>query len=553
MASRSDLTAGFLAFLMVLFAATFVAVDARPARAFPETGAFGAVQVNASGWMVANGGGATVYSNGDTNTVSGNYSAPAVGMKWQCVELTQRLYQVKGWHRGLWSGVGSAYQIYGNARANGLQAYPNDGSYTPVPGDMIVHNHTAQSGAGHVAVVDKIVGNTLYAVEQNVATNGQASPGRATYALRSGTLTRNQNIQLPILGVVHDPDNTNTNSGSPQSAQNVQHVYSGTSAGTIHETYWGGGNTLTTSQLGSTGNAIKAVSSFVTGSGSGLVQHVFTGTADGKIYETYWGGGNTLTTSQLANLGRSVTSIWAVVTSDGVYHVFTGTAAGTIHETYWGGGNALTTYQLASDPAPITSVQFQATADGTYHVFSGATNGKVYETYWGGGNSLTSYQLANVSSSAVNALWFEVTSGGVYHVFTGTAAGTIHETYWGGGNSLTTSQLGNVSGSVSGVSFRTTSDGTFHVYSGTSAGGLYETYWGGGHALTTSQVGHVGSPVTSVASMITSSSAGQVQHIYSGAPNGTLYETYWGGGNSLTTAALGNVGNTVGGLSTQLT
>jgi hypothetical protein len=63
----------------------------------------GTVQVNAGDWMTANGGGVTVYSNGDSNTVSNDYSAPAVGMKWQCLELTQRSYQAKGWHSGYWN------------------------------------------------------------------------------------------------------------------------------------------------------------------------------------------------------------------------------------------------------------------------------------------------------------------------------------------------------------------------------------------------------------------------------------------------------------------
>src|SRR5205809_981948 len=90
--------------------------------------------VGGSSWMVANGGGVDAYSNGAFNYVSNDYTAPAVGMRWQCVELAQRLYQAKGWDP---SGLGAlwgvdAVNIYG---LTGFDSHPNDGSYTPVPGD----------------------------------------------------------------------------------------------------------------------------------------------------------------------------------------------------------------------------------------------------------------------------------------------------------------------------------------------------------------------------------------------------------------------------------
>ena len=73
---------------------------------------------------------------------------------------------------------------------------------------MIIHG---TSDPGHVAIVDHINGNKLYAVEQNVATSGESSPGWATYTITNGVLSRDQSIGLAIRGVVHSPKNPNTN------------------------------------------------------------------------------------------------------------------------------------------------------------------------------------------------------------------------------------------------------------------------------------------------------------------------------------------------------
>jgi hypothetical protein len=197
--------------LLILLTAGLVSAGTQPAFAGDEP-AFGTVEVAAADWMTANGGAVAAYSNGDSGYTSYDYSSPAVGMKWQCVELTQRLYQAKGWHSGSWSGVSSAYQIYDNASANGLQAHPNDGSYTPVPGDMIVHSPSTHVPAGHVAIVDHVSGNKVYVVEQNVAMSAESSAGRASYTIDSrGVLTRDQSIEPSIRGIVHSPKDSYTN------------------------------------------------------------------------------------------------------------------------------------------------------------------------------------------------------------------------------------------------------------------------------------------------------------------------------------------------------
>ncbi len=164
---------------------------------------YGTKVLAGSSWLGGNG--VDAYSNGDINTVSGDYSSPAVGMKWQCVELAQRLYKAKGWdpNAGTLWGV-DAVGIYGLA---GFNSHPNDGTYTPVPGDMIVHSGNT---TGHVAIVDYVSGNTVHVVEQNVAMVAESAASQATYTIGgTGVLSRDIALSgMPIEGIVHSPLDT---------------------------------------------------------------------------------------------------------------------------------------------------------------------------------------------------------------------------------------------------------------------------------------------------------------------------------------------------------
>jgi hypothetical protein len=183
-----------------LVVSLFSAVHAMPNEAF------GTKLLSASTWL--GGQGVDVYSNGN-NLVSQDYSPPAIGMKWQCVELAQRLYNKLGWHIGYFSNVAMAYQIYDNAGQLGMLQKPNNGSYMPKPGDMIIHS-PAQSNlhAGHVSIVDRVEGSIVHVVEQNAS-----ATGRAAYVWSNQGLSRPNFAS--IRGIVHDPDNKLTNTPLP--------------------------------------------------------------------------------------------------------------------------------------------------------------------------------------------------------------------------------------------------------------------------------------------------------------------------------------------------
>ena len=180
------------------------------AQAPAEATSFGVKLLRGDAWLGGNG--VDVFSNGNLgcrlsstrdcgpdSMVDGVY----VGEKWQCVELAQRLYTVRGWHTGTF-GVDYAREIFAQASRIGMQAYPNGSGYIPVPGDLIVVGAPTGAGAGHVSVVDRVHDSQVNIVEQN----WDNTTGRGRYTLIGSSLSR---AGAPnILGVVHDPDNAST-------------------------------------------------------------------------------------------------------------------------------------------------------------------------------------------------------------------------------------------------------------------------------------------------------------------------------------------------------
>ncbi len=263
--------------------------------------------------------------------------------------------------------------------------------------------------------------------------------------------------------------------------------------------------------------------------------HLFSGMSDGTVDESYWTPGNSVTTDSLGNVGSAIKSIAFAVTSDGTYHVFTGTSSGAIYETYWVPGSVPpTTDTLVSYGSSVNSIAFAVTGS-TYHVFSGAANGYIYETYWTSGGSPTTATLYNVGSgSSVNSIAFALT-GTTYHVYSGLANGTIHETYWVPGSiSPTDSTLVGYGSSVSSIAFALTG-GTYHVFSGAANGYDYETYWvPRSSSPNTTTLGNPGNQINSIAFGLT----GSTYPVFTGMNNGAIDESYWTPGNSVTTYQL---------------
>ncbi len=178
---------------------------------FPAAGrdssraAFGTRLLNGEDWLY--GQGVAVFSNGRAGSVcdpgtgrcASFLGATYVGIKWQCVELVQRLYTETGWHKGAWDV--DAWQMYAVAPGFGFERYANGSGYLPVPGDLIIVGRSALTPHGHVSVANSVLSNKIQVVEQNWA---GADAGFGFYDREGSMISRDD---LPVVGVLHDPDN----------------------------------------------------------------------------------------------------------------------------------------------------------------------------------------------------------------------------------------------------------------------------------------------------------------------------------------------------------
>ncbi|MBU4338114.1 CHAP domain-containing protein [Patescibacteria group bacterium] len=93
-------------------------------------------------------------------------------LEYQCVAYAKRFY-TKLLDTSKWTGLASAYQYYTNAEARGLTPYPNGGSMSPQPDDILSFRGGTN---GHVAIITEVGENYVNVIEQNVKRNDAMGP-----------------------------------------------------------------------------------------------------------------------------------------------------------------------------------------------------------------------------------------------------------------------------------------------------------------------------------------------------------------------------------------
>ena len=171
----------------------------------------GGIEITARSWL--GGHGVHVRSNGIDEGTDASCSAGlsrvdgvVAGLKWQCVELVNRLYLANGWISTEWYGD-AGVQFWQSApprltkEANGHVSYLG-------PGDVVdvVERYQGRLVGGHVFVVDasgQVRSGVVGLVSQNNSgvpdKPGSISHGRITVSGATGGWT------YRVIGVIHAP------------------------------------------------------------------------------------------------------------------------------------------------------------------------------------------------------------------------------------------------------------------------------------------------------------------------------------------------------------
>jgi|GEM_PF-2021188 len=306
----------FLSWALALSIAVLGAlVDAATPAAAAQ--ACSAVQVSGGSWLGA--AGVDVHSNGIYQT-TGNSCAgwstanPGAqdGYGWQCVELATRLYAVKGWGSVRADGGTAAGTYRYGAKyipegSPGLAFHPNGSGYLPVPGDLIIE---WSSTWGHVTVVDRSVGSSVYAVEQNASLTG-----RHTYTMTGSTLTGQYGSS--VRGFMHAPANPATGGGGGSVAdgsfiQVAGHpeIYRVAGGAATYVSTWTafGGSQPTTAVSQATFDSLRPVpadGTFVVGAQRGEVYRIAGGAPTYVSTWTAFGGGQPTITIDVAAIDNA--------------------------------------------------------------------------------------------------------------------------------------------------------------------------------------------------------------------------------------------------------
>ena len=173
--------------------------------------------------------GVPVYSNGPASSYDGGCQNSAAtpsgkkivtGTKWQCTELVNRLYAVKGWISATWQGNGgrsspTARDSMYDMAPKSLAKEPNGSISQLVAGDVVSINVYTPTGAfepdGHVLVVSQVSGSTVTYVSQNAGTNTTTTV-TTTGTLSGGKLTVRASGKwtYTVIGVVEAPGSTHS-------------------------------------------------------------------------------------------------------------------------------------------------------------------------------------------------------------------------------------------------------------------------------------------------------------------------------------------------------
>jgi CHAP domain len=210
--------------LLIALALPFISLpEATATPTCPQDGtrcdAWGTLEKTAASWLTSNGNGVDVYSNGSTaegpspdvyncypiadgvdQLGCGTTTTPS-GIKWQCVELFNRLYMTKGWISSRWAGNGNSLYTIGTL-PTGFTKEDNTHTTFINPGDAITFD---DGSFGHVAMVDTVTGTGATKTVNMVSQNTKQTTFTVSWNTTTHTLTQTYLTGYGVQGTIHRP------------------------------------------------------------------------------------------------------------------------------------------------------------------------------------------------------------------------------------------------------------------------------------------------------------------------------------------------------------
>lgn len=513
------------------------------------------VILSGSDWL--GGSGVDVYSNdGDFSSASADYNTIVIkgqsyrtGLRWQCVELVERLYYAKGWialpQSGgtfAWPAPHAAREMY-NTAPKTLAKEPN-GSITSVrAGDVIVlggGNVTDATGvpAGHVAIVDSVVGNVINTVSQNIS----ATKARAAFTWDTRTKRISSGWHnYTTIGIVHAPSSRTDNNATVHIDNTVRKVIKRTQsdgvnlvywskAGSVFESWWrpGGDGVRVSEMIRITQNDITDIDMQLLADGT---HQLYTATAH-IVWETWWYPGKGKHTTAIVQDTATIKQIQKTVAPDGVHQLYVMSDKG-VDEYWWRpGGEGVHKNRLYTLANPV-AMHKTMVPDGR-HVLYVADRAHAYEVWWRPGvEGITVGEVMHISQADIVDIDFVRDTDGKHRLYVGSAVGGVWEAAWYPGAHGVSYWRVTADNGVRAIQQWT--DGGVQVVYVATAGGVFEYWW----QRDTAQVN--GSVITAQADIHDfdrATTADGAQAIYTAA-NTRVFESWWlPGGNGIRTTPI---------------
>ena len=374
------------------------AVFSASAAGAVSPGACGSVLLSGTSWL--DGRGVDVMSNGaeegtgvscgGTDSVNGI----TTGSEWQCAELVNRLYVVKGWITSTWAGNGgdssaTAHDSMYDRAPAGLSKDPNGSISSVGPGDVVSINEY-YNGAfltdGHVLIVDSsgsvTSGASISLVSQNSGSPSDATPQR-TATLSNGTMTINgagDSYTYAVIGVVHAPSTSSSHRIAviSRTSTSMDVLYRNTAGGLADE-FWSAAAGWNNASLPGAGNAAGDPTAISRSSTS--MDVLYRNTAGG-LSDEFWSAAAGWNNASLPGSGNATGDPSALHRSSTTMDVLYRNTAGGLADEFWsavagwnnaslpGAGNA------AGDPSALHR------SSTTMDVFYRNTGGGLSDEFW---------------------------------------------------------------------------------------------------------------------------------------------------------------------------